>query len=287
MDGLDMGARTADGRFAPGSSGNPAGRPKGARNRRSALAAVLREGEEDRMLRLIAEKALEGDVSCLKYCADRLQPRRRTVHLDLPEGAESNSAAFHAAVLRAAADGEITPEEAASLSRAVAARQPVMKAHLLERRLATADATEADAALPPEFLFPLTAEWVAEDAPPTPVHCCLASHLPATDPPPQGAREKEPAPVRPPVSRESKGGGLPENDMPGGDVPACSPLPDPPPQGGREKVPPVNPPVSQAPLVHYASIAGVNRIYAEQEKLPKRPNGTIRGFIAGWLPPGG
>src|SRR5258707_1763982 len=160
---IDPASRTTDGRFAPGQSGNPNGRPKGARNRRSALAAVLKEGEQDRMLRLVAEKALEGDASCLKYCLDRLQPRWRAVHLDLPEGAESNGAAFHAAILRAAADGEITPDEAASLARSVAARRPVMAAHLVERRLATADATEAPEYLPPEFLFPLTAEWVVEE----------------------------------------------------------------------------------------------------------------------------
>ena len=42
--------------------------------------------------------------------------------------------------------------------------------------------------------------------------------------------------------------------------------------------PPVNSPVPQAPPV--VTVAGINRIYLEQEKLPKRP-GTIRGFIRG------
>src|SRR5258708_25491418 len=101
--------------------------------------------------------------------------------------------------------------------------------------------------------------------------------------------------ARAPLMGEGRGGGLGVEEMPGGNVPACTPLPDPPPQGGREKdlpvnspvphdldprpqegkepaAPPVNSPVPQAPVVR---IAGINRIYLEQEKLPKRP-GTIR-----------
>jgi hypothetical protein len=135
--------RTSEGRFAPGQSGNPAGRPKGARNRGPTLRDVLNAGEELTMLRLMAEKALGGDTSCLKYCLDRLHARRRPVALDLLEGEEHDGESVHAAAMRAAADGEITPEEAAALARLIAARQPVMKAHLVERRLAIGDAIDA------------------------------------------------------------------------------------------------------------------------------------------------
>jgi hypothetical protein len=37
----DLQARAADGRFSPGQSGNPAGRPKGSQNRATALRKEL------------------------------------------------------------------------------------------------------------------------------------------------------------------------------------------------------------------------------------------------------
>jgi hypothetical protein len=226
--------RTSDGRFAPGRSGNPAGRPKGSRNRVSALAEILEEGDEDRMLRLMAGKALEGNVACLKYCLDRLQPRRRAIRLELPDGVEHNGAAYHAAVLRAAAEGEITPEEAASLARLVAARQPVMKAHLVERRLAAADrpaADDAEAYVPSEFLFPCLWEEGEEEA-------------------------SSPSPLVGPSTRaqEGRGGGLRADEMPGGIVPACTPHPDLPPQGGKEKDVPTD--AEAASLASSSPLAG-------------------------------
>jgi Family of unknown function (DUF5681) len=51
MSGSDSIARMALGRFAPGQSGNPAGRPKGARNRMTVFAEALRSGEADELMR--------------------------------------------------------------------------------------------------------------------------------------------------------------------------------------------------------------------------------------------
>lgn len=56
------------GRFPKGVSGNPAGRPKGSKNRVTMLKLMaeeaVREGSQDKMLqvaRLIIEQALDGD----------------------------------------------------------------------------------------------------------------------------------------------------------------------------------------------------------------------------------
>src|SRR5205807_3276838 len=97
--------RTKDGRFAPGRSGNPAGRPKGARNRATLFREALREGEAETLIRALVDRALAGDAVALRFCVDRLvaKPRARAVELDLAPGAEADPAAIAAAAIRAMA----------------------------------------------------------------------------------------------------------------------------------------------------------------------------------------
>ena len=73
--------------FEPGKSGNPNGRPKGARNRTTALAEGLLDGEAEAITRKLIDKALEGDNAALRLCLERLLPpkRGRTVSFELPE----------------------------------------------------------------------------------------------------------------------------------------------------------------------------------------------------------
>src|ERR1700726_2110371 len=78
------GARSAgNGRFAPGISGNPRGRRPGTRNRATAVAAQLLEGEAPRLIRRCIELALAGDTTALRLCLDRILPpvRDRPVQL--------------------------------------------------------------------------------------------------------------------------------------------------------------------------------------------------------------
>jgi Family of unknown function (DUF5681) len=135
----DEQVRDAQGRFLPGHSGNPAGRPPGARNRRTILAAALAEGEGEAIARQVVEKALAGDGVAARFCLDRLcpKPRGREITLDLPEDLSSGGAvvaAFNAA-LKAMAAGEITPEEAVTVARFLEGRLKALKAWQLERKL--------------------------------------------------------------------------------------------------------------------------------------------------------
>src|SRR4051794_16780063 len=89
------GIRDTNGRFVPGQSGNPAGRPKGARNRATVLAEFLEDGEAGILVRRYIQRALNGDPIALRVCFERLVANAgpAPIELDLAPGAESNPAA--------------------------------------------------------------------------------------------------------------------------------------------------------------------------------------------------
>ena len=70
-------ARNQRGRpFTKGQSGNPAGKPKGARHRATLAAEALLDGEAEALTRKVIELALEGNIFALKICLDRILPAR-------------------------------------------------------------------------------------------------------------------------------------------------------------------------------------------------------------------
>src|SRR5690242_17622219 len=74
------------GQFRPGQSGNPAGRPRGSRNRASLEMEGLLEGAVPRLTQQAIDRALEGSDLALRLCMQRILPvlRSRPVALDLP-----------------------------------------------------------------------------------------------------------------------------------------------------------------------------------------------------------
>ena len=124
--------------FRPGQSGNPAGKPKGTRHRATMLAEQLLDGEAEAMLRTVIEKAKQGDMVALRLCLDRIVPPRRDrpVHFTIPalNSADDASKAM-AAVTVAVACGELTPTEAAELSRVIETYVKAIETSEIERRL--------------------------------------------------------------------------------------------------------------------------------------------------------
>jgi hypothetical protein len=107
------------GGFQPGQSGNPAGRPKGARNRSTVAAESLLEGEAERLTRKAIDLALAGDSTALRLCMERLVPPRkdRAIEFALPPIASAADAAkAMVAVISAVAEGDITPSEAVTVA---------------------------------------------------------------------------------------------------------------------------------------------------------------------------
>jgi hypothetical protein len=105
--------------FEPGLSGNPNGRPKGARNKTTMAVEALLDGEAEALTRKVVEKALEGDSAALRFCVARLLPPRRDrpVEFDLPEIAGAGDAVkVGRSILAACAAGTLSPREASDLS---------------------------------------------------------------------------------------------------------------------------------------------------------------------------
>ena len=106
-------------RGRPFEQGNP-GKPKGARHRTTLAIDALLDGEAETLTRKAIQMALAGDTVAMRLCLDRLAPPRRDrpVPFALPKletAADAKSAA--AALVQAVADGELTPSEAADLSK--------------------------------------------------------------------------------------------------------------------------------------------------------------------------
>ncbi len=114
--------RDPAGRFLPGRSGNPTGRPRGARNRSTLAAAALLDGEAEKLTRKAVDLALDGDVGALRLCLERILPRRQDAPVVLAVDVErirtpADAAAVAAAALEAVAAGELTPREGLAVAR--------------------------------------------------------------------------------------------------------------------------------------------------------------------------
>jgi hypothetical protein len=135
--GRDLQRRDWRGRYAPGHSGNPVGRPRGALNRATRIAAELLDGEAEALWRKEIDLALAGDRVLLRHCNDRIiaPQAAQPVAFAMPpiEDAAALAAAM-GAVLDAAASGLITPAEAETLARAgEAAARTVALGERIER----------------------------------------------------------------------------------------------------------------------------------------------------------
>ena len=58
---------------------NPAGRPKGSVNKYTALARELMSSKSPEIVDRVIQKALEGDVHCLKMCLDLILPVQKAI----------------------------------------------------------------------------------------------------------------------------------------------------------------------------------------------------------------
>ena len=125
-EGRCIAVKTAKKQRGPGrpwpkrTSGNPAGRPKGSRNKATLAAQELLDGEAEALTRKCVELALAGDITALRLCLDRILPPRkdRPVRFEVPGPIRSprDLAAALDKLIEAVAAGEITPSEGQAIA---------------------------------------------------------------------------------------------------------------------------------------------------------------------------
>ena len=125
--------------FEKGQSGNPAGRRQGSRNKVTLAIEEMLDGEAEVLTRKVIDLAKAGDMVALRLCLDRIFPSRkdRPVTFTLPTlDSAADAAKSSAIVVQAVASGDLTPSEAADLSKVLESFARTLEAADFEKRLA-------------------------------------------------------------------------------------------------------------------------------------------------------
>ena len=131
--------KTPPAAWKPGTSGNPAGRPRGSLNKTTRAVLELLEGEAGTITRTCIEAAKGGDMTAIRLVLDRLVPPAKERPVSLPDLPDTSTAAGIAEaqqrILEAVAAGELTPGEGNTLAGIVEARRRAVETQELEQRI--------------------------------------------------------------------------------------------------------------------------------------------------------
>jgi hypothetical protein len=108
--------------FSSGQSGNPAGRPRGSRNKSTVIVEKLLDDSAGELTQAAIDQATGGDPAALRACLDRVTPRlrHRPLDFDLPDLVTlADTPGAINAIAQGLARGDLDLEEAAALMRAV------------------------------------------------------------------------------------------------------------------------------------------------------------------------
>ncbi|HVV96495.1 MAG TPA: DUF5681 domain-containing protein [Rhodanobacteraceae bacterium] len=131
-----MATKTHKGRFQPGKSGNPSGRPKGVPDRRNELRELITPHVPELLEKALA-MARDGDVNALRLLLDRSVPPLKQASaarpFDLGDGKEL--ADLGRAILKAVSKGDLTPDIGRELIDALSAQCKLIEVDEIMRRL--------------------------------------------------------------------------------------------------------------------------------------------------------
>jgi len=125
-------------KFKRGQSGNPKGKPKGARNKSILAAEKLLEGSLDKICKRVEEEAINGNMQAAKMILDRVLPCRkdRVIQIELPQiKTHEDVLSAIVGIVSAVGRGEISPSEGESLSRTIDHYSKALEVYDIEVRL--------------------------------------------------------------------------------------------------------------------------------------------------------
>ena len=140
--------RDNHGRWRPGRSPNPRGKPPGARSAARVALDAIGEAGAEAALHAVVRAASGGDVRAAEVLLARCWPPARGRRVTLPMPAVTSAAdlpAAYTAVTAALAEGAISAEEAAAIGAVLGAhRQAIETADLAERITALEQQTQKE-----------------------------------------------------------------------------------------------------------------------------------------------
>ena len=104
--------------FTKGASGNPAGRPKGIKDKRHRFNEAI-ESMIPEVLESVFQKAVAGDMTAAKMLLDRSLPTKRPEQERVQISIKENTALNARDVLQGVFAGEVSPDVGASLLTAI------------------------------------------------------------------------------------------------------------------------------------------------------------------------
>lgn len=125
-------------KFKQGESGNPGGRPKGVRDKRTELRALL-EPHAEKLVNKVVAMALKGDAAALRLCLERLVPALKTQErpLSLPAPKSTDTLADRGEqAIAALLAGHLLPDEASTVMSVLASQARIVETDDLARRVA-------------------------------------------------------------------------------------------------------------------------------------------------------
>jgi len=131
--------RTEKGQFAKGHSGNRQGKPKGARNKTTLAVLELIDDNSLLITETLMEKALDGDITALKLCIDRIAPPMKempisAIELPMLTGSESVLTSL-SIVTQKLCNGELLPSQAKAVSNMLDTYQKQLDLEKLKERV--------------------------------------------------------------------------------------------------------------------------------------------------------
>ena len=130
--------RDQNGRFRPGISGNPGGGRRGSRHRVARAFDQVGEADAQAVIDQVVSRARGGDMQAAALLLPRIWPVRKgkPVRLKLPEiSCTADILDAHAALVRAVAEGIITPDEAHAIGAVLEGMLRAVEAADLEDRI--------------------------------------------------------------------------------------------------------------------------------------------------------